>query len=346
MYQRMTDSKRSIPEPATSRSLLRAMLAVTLIITVPMAGQGQVPDSGDYEMPRTAFGHPDLQGTWSNAVITPLERPADLAGKAFLTEEEAIEYERRRQEETNMDRRSEDSFEDVRNAYNDFWWDWGENIAATRRTSLVIDPPDGRIPALTAAAEARVAARAEHRRLHPADGPEDRTLADRCINWVSAGPPMLPTAYNNNFQIAQNENYVMVLNEMIHDARIIPLDGRAHLPDDVRQWLGSSRGYWEGDTLVVETRNLTDQTSFRGASENMHLTERFTRVSDEILLYEFTVDDPDAFTSPWTVQIPARRTDDLMYEYACHEGNQSMIGILGGARAEERAAAQAEANNR
>jgi len=301
----------------------------------------QPGDDTAYAVPRTAFGHPDLQGTWSNAVITPLERPPEFAGKPFLTEEEALEYERRRQEETNMDRRPDDPAEDVFNAYNDFWWDWGENIAATRRTSLVIDPPDGRIPALTAAARSAAAQRAEYRRLHPADGPEDRTLSDRCINWPTAGPPMLPHAYNNNFQIAQNEDYVMIVNEMIHDARIVPLDGRAHLPSGLRQWLGSSRGYWDGDTLVIETRNFTDQTSFRGASANMVLTERFTRVSDDILLYEFTVDDPEAFTSSWTVQIPARRTDEFMYEYACHEGNYAMAGILMGARAEERAASDA-----
>ena len=152
---------------------------------------------------------------------------------------------------------------------------------------------------------------------------------------------MLPTAYNNNFQIVQTADHVLILNEMIHDARIIPLDGRPHLPADVRQWLGSSRGHWDGDTLVVETRNFTDQSNFRGASENMRLTERFTRVADDVLLYEFTVDDPDAFTESWTVQIPARKTEGLIYEYACHEGNEAMIGILGGARAEEARAAEA-----
>ena len=239
---------------AGSAALGGTTLVGVTIVGVAIAGvalaqtaTAQLPDGGDYEVPRTAFGHPDLQGTWSNAVLTPLERPPELADKTFLTEQEALEYQRRRQEETDMDRRPEDPNEDVFNAYNDFWWDWGEDIAATRRTSLVIDPPDGRIPALTPAAEARAAARAEHRRLHPADGPEDRTLADRCINWPTAGPPMLPHAYNNHFQIAQNEHYVMIVNEMIHDARIVPLDGRPHLPSSVRQWLGSSRGHFEGE---------------------------------------------------------------------------------------------------
>jgi hypothetical protein len=171
--------------------------------------------------------------------------------------------------------------------------------------------------------------------VHPADGPEDRALSERCINWPSAGPPMLPTTYNNNFQLVQTTDYVMILNEMIHDARIVPLDGQPQLPASVRQWLGSSRGRFEGDTLIVETSNFRPETSFRGASENMHLTERFTRVADDILLYEFTVDDPEAFTRPWTVQIPARKADGLMYEYACHEGNRSMTGILAGERAAE-----------
>lgn len=312
--------------------------AAAALVALPMAVSPQSPEGEKYVLPRTPHGQPDLQGIWSNAVITPLERPAELADKAFLSAEEAIEYERRRQEETFMDERPEDPEADARNAYNDFWWDWGENIAATRRTSLVIDPPDGRIPALTEEGQRRAAERAEYRRMHPSDGPEDRTLADRCLLWVSAGPPMLPTAYNNNFHLVQTADHVMILNEMIHDARIIPLDGRPPLPDSVDQWMGSSRGYWDGDTLVVETTNFTDKTNFRGASENMHLTERFTRMSDDILLYEFTVDDPEAFTQPWTVQIPARKADGLIYEYACHEGNVAMSGMLAGARAEEAAA--------
>jgi len=319
-------------------------VAVAALLAAPITAYLQTQGDEKFVVPRTANGQPDLQGIWSNAVITPLERPADLADKPFLTEEEAIEYERRRREESNMDRRTGDAAEDVRGAYNNFWWDRGENVAATRRTSLVIDPPDGRIPELTAEAKRRGEARAERRRMHPADGPEDRSLADRCINWGSAGPPMLPSAYNNNFQLVQTDDYVLLINEMIHDARIVPLDGRAPLPAGVRQWMGSSRGHWDGDTLVVETTNFTDETNFRGASEDMRLTERFTRVADDILLYEFTVDDPSAFTAPWTVQIPARRSDGLIYEYACHEGNQSMIGILGGARAEERAAAAAKSN--
>jgi hypothetical protein len=329
--------------PRTEIRTVTLLAAAAWLLLLPAGGHGQPTVAEGFVVSRTPDGQPDLQGIWSNAVLTPLERPADLADKEFLTEQEAAEYQRRRQAENFKDRRDADAETDVRNAYNDFWWDFGDNIAATRRTSLVIEPRDGRIPALTEAGQRRVAALAERRRLHPSDGPEDRTLQDRCLNWGSAGPPMLPTAYNNNFHLVQTADHVLILNEMIHDARVIPLDGRPHLPANVRQWLGSSRGRWEGDTLVVETTNFTNKTSFRGASENMRLTERFTRVADDVLIYEFTVDDPEAFTRPWTVQIPARKADGLIYEYACHEGNEAMTGILAGARAEEKAAAEKRA---
>ena len=329
---RFSSSLRSKPALAFA-----AAFSLTMILS---PGRAQLGPSESWTAPRTADDHPDLQGFWSNAVLTPLERPTEFGNKAYLTEEEAREYERQRLEQRNMDQRSEDSSADLSGAYNDFWWDWGDGIAVTRQTSLIIDPPDGQIPELTAEGKRRAAARAERRRLHPADGPEDLRPQDRCINWPSAGPPMLPTAYNNNYQIVQTADYVLIVNEMVHDTRIVPLDGRAALPGHLRQWLGRSRGRWEGDTLVVETTNFTDQTNFRGASENMHLTERFTRVADDVLIYEFTVDDSAAFTQPWTARIPSVKADGLIYEYACHEGNRSMIGILAGARAEERAQAE------
>jgi hypothetical protein len=293
----------------------------------------------NYTPPRTAYGQPDLQGLWSNAVITPLERPDDLADKAALTEEEAEEYERQRVAAVNRDQRSDDALADTLNAYNDFWWDSGENVVLTRRTSLIIDPPDGRIPALTTDAQDRLAARRASQ-VDPPAGPEDLSLGTRCIHFGSSGPPMLPSAYNNNYQLVQTEDYVLIVNEMVHATRIIPLDGRAPPPAAIRQWLGSSRGHWEGDTLVVETSNRRDETAFRGAGENMRVTERFTRVADNVLMYEFTIDDPDTFTAPWTAQIPSVKSDDLMYEYACHEGNRGMFGILAGARAQEAAAEQ------
>ena len=193
-----------------------------------------------------------------------------------------------------------------------------------------------------------MAAQRESHRLHPADGPEDRPLPERCLVWPTVGPPMLPGPYNNNYQIFQTKDSVAILVEMIHDVRIIPLDGRPHLPSNIRQWLGDARGHWEGDTLVVETTNFTNKTSdisrglmrptFRGTDENLKVTERFTRLDDETLLYQFTIDDPSAFTRPWSGQVPMTKFAGPLYEYACHEGNYAMSGILGGARAEEKKA--------
>ena len=301
----------------------------------------QAPPSGfdaSYSPPRLPSGKPDLQGLWSNALVTPLERPADLADKEFLTEDEAREYQAKRVAAVNRDARPDDAAADILLAYNDFWWDSGTSAVRTLRTSLIVDPPNGRIPELTEAAKQRVAATPPP----SADGPETQGLSTRCIYYATAGPPMLPGSYNNNYQIVQTDDHVLIVNEMVHETRIIPLDGRPFPPDEIRQWRGSSRGHWEGDTLVVETRNRRADTPFRGSSENMRLTERFTRVADEVLLYEFTVNDPEAFTQPWTVQITSQRVaDELMYEYACHEGNKSMSGILGGARAAERKAAEA-----
>lgn len=308
---------------------LLASTAITVGLLAP-AQAGWTPS-------KTADGQPDLQGIWSNATITPLERPADLAGKQFFTPQEAAAYEQDIRKRNNMDRRDGAGTDaDVGRAYNDFWWDRGTHVVNTLRTSLIVDPPDGRLPALTPSAQKRTAARAEERRRHPADGPESRSLMERCIQIGSAGPPMLPSAYNNNYQIVQAPGYVTILNEMIHDARVIPLDGRPHLPPSVHLWLGDSRGHWEGNTLVVDTTNFTDQTAFRGASERMHLIERFTRTSPDTLLYEFTIDDPSAFERPWTVQLPSVKFDGgPIIEYACNEGNRGMEGILAGARAEE-----------
>jgi hypothetical protein len=199
---------------------------------------------------------------------------------------------------------------------------------------LLTDPKDGRLPPLTADAQKTAAARAEIRR-RLAEGPEDRSLGERCLLF-NAGPPMVPGPYNNNFQLVQTRDAVVIASEMIHDARVVPLDGRPHLPKAIRNWLGDSRGRWEGDTLVIETTNFTSKTAFRGSDENLRLLERFTRVSDDTLMYEFTVDDPTAFTKPWTVSIPLTRLDGQIYEYACHEGNYGMPGMLKGARTLEK----------
>ena len=308
--------------------LIIALVAV--ICLVPSLAFGQAKAT------RTPDGQPDLQGIWSFATITPMERPADLAGKEFFTPKEAADYEKEVRQRNNMDRRDGTAEADVTRAYNDFWWDHGTRVVKTRRTSLVIDPPDGKIPTLTAAAKGRQTERQTANRGHELDGPENRPLQERCITWASTGPPMMPTAYNNNIRIVQSAGYVTILVEMIHDARVIPLDRSPHLPGDVRQWKGDSRGHWEGDTLVVETTNFSGKTAFRGSSEKMRLTERFRRFDADTLLYQYTVDDPASFEKPWTVEIPVTRSEAQIFEYACHEGNYAMSGGLAGARAQEK----------
>ena len=283
-----------------------------------------------------AFGERDLQGIWTNATVTPLERPAEFAGREFLTEAEAVAYEKRVRERNDADRRETDAEADLATGYNDLFWERGRSVVATRRTSLVVDPRDGRIPPLTADAQKNAAARAEARRLRPADGPEDRSLADRCIVRGTSGPPMLPAGYSNNYRFVQTPDVVVILVEMIHDARIIPLDGRAHLGANVRQMLGDPRGRWEGRTLIVETTNFTDKTNFRGSGQNLRVTERFTRTDEGTLLYQFTVDDPQSFTRPWSGEIPMKKVAGPIFEYACHEGNYSMANILSAARHDER----------
>ena len=277
----------------------------------------------------------DLQGVWTNTTITPLERPAEFAGKQFFTPEEAAKFEHETNQRNDADNRESNPEADVNHAYNQFWWDRGTKVGAGLRTSLIIDPPDGRVPPLTPAAQKRMQEQFARSREHSTDGPEDRALTERCILWPTAGPPMLPSFYNNEYQIVQSRDSVAIVVEMIHDVRIIPLDGRPHLASNIRQWLGDSRGHWEGDTLVVDTTNFTDKSRFRGADENLHLTERFTRVNPNMILYEFTVDDPTAFTKPWTAQIPMMKTKGPVFEYACHEGNYAMVDMLAGARAAE-----------
>jgi len=312
--------------------MLVAIGLLTIVATLPVAGQGKST------LPRTADGQPDLQGIWNFSTITPLERPAEFAAKPFLTDEEAAEYERAVMKRSNRDNREQSPDADVSSAYNEFWWDRGVHAARVNgktRTSLIVDPPDGRIPALTPAAQARAAARGEQRSEHPADGPEDRSLGERCLLF-NAGPPMLSGPYNNFVQLFQARDHVVIFNEMIHQARVIPLDGRPHLPSAIRSWQGDSRGHWDGNTLVVETTNFTDKTNLRGSGEQLRLVERFTRADPKTLLYEFTVDDPGSFAKPWTAILPMAKSDDQIYEYACHEGNYAMTGILRGARAQEK----------
>jgi len=288
--------------------------------------------------PARGAGAADLEGVWAFSTVTPLERSSEFASKPTLTDEEAAAYERRTVETSNRDRRGSSAEADVGGAYNEFWWDRGTRVARVNGrnlTSLVVDPPDGRIPSLTAEGQRRAEARNADRRDHPADGPENRSLGERCLGF-NAGPPMLPGPYNNFVQIFQAAGHLIILNEMIHDARVIPLDGRKHLPAGIRRWQGDSVGRWDGATLVVDTSNFSDKTNFRGADDRLHLVERFTRVDAETLLYEFTVDDPTAFAKPWSVALPMKKTDARVFEYACHEGNHAMEGILRGSRYEEK----------
>ena len=312
---------------------------------LPAAGQSAENDPRDWTVPRTLDGQPDLQGIWDFRTITPMERPDEFADQAVLTAEEAATYRRETLRERDKDLRPADGIgvqQDVANAYNQFWWDYGDQLTDDRRTSLVVDPPNGRIPWQPAVLEERAARAAERtatRGTRITAGPEDRGLAERCILGFNSGPPMNPSAYNNNVQLLQTPDVVVILNEMVHNARVVPLDGRPHLPDGVSQWVGDSRGRWEGDTLVVETTNFIRETSFRGSSKNLHLVERFTRADADTLLYEFTVTDPAMWTQPWTAVVPMKASALPLFEYACHEGNYGMTNLLLGSRAQEKALA-------
>jgi hypothetical protein len=289
---------------------------------------------------RTPWGDPDLEGIWTNATLTPLQRPPELASKEFFTAEEAKQFQRTRIEQTNADRPLPPG---QVGAYNDAFFERGSSIVRSRRTSLVIDPPDGRLPALTPDAQRKVDARQQREKTSPADSPEDRWLTERCILF-GATVPMLPEPYNNNYRIIQSPGFVTILVEMNHDARVIPLDNRPHLAGAIQQWTGDSRGHWEGNTLVVETTNLkfNHQSRFgvgylNGLSdERLHVVERFAMADANTLTYRATVEDPTVFVRPWTVELSMDRTAGPLYEVACHEGNYGMFNILSGHRAEER----------
>ncbi|GIT20373.1 MAG: hypothetical protein VX206_10880 [Pseudomonadota bacterium] len=278
-------------------------------------------------IPRLTNGLPDMQGTWDFRTITPFQRPTALGEQdEFLTVEEFAEFEA-----AEVVRRDRDNFTDTTTTgdYNQFWYDRGEELLDDRRTSLITDPPTGRIPELTEAAQQKNAERRELARL--AEGIEVRPLAERCIMGFNSGPPMIPSAYNNNVQIVQTDDYFLIHNEMVHNVRPVRLADTAHR-DTPRKWEGDSVGTWEGDTLVIETRNFARETAFGNSSANMHLIEKFWMIDADTLGYEFTVEDPTTWTAPWTVMFPMRRGELPIYEYACHEGNYSMAGILAGWR--------------
>ena len=309
------------------------MIAVVSLIPVAASEQATSKPS------RTPWGDPDLQGTWTNSTTTPLERPDDLAGQELLTDEE-----RTARDEERDRNREQTPPPGQTGAYNNFWLERG---TLWTRTSPIVDPPDGKLPPLMPKEAMRRADRAGARDRSP-DGPEDRNLYERCISRALPGA-MMPGFYNHNYQIFQTPGYVVILVEMIHDARIIPLDGRLHVGQDIRQWLGDSRGRWEGDTLVVETTNFNKVNgrglTVFGASENMRLVERFTRVDEDAIDYQFTVTDPTEYARPWTAAIPMTTLGGQLFEYACHEGNYGLENILAGARAAEKTA-EAAANSR
>lgn len=305
-----------------------------------------------WTVPRTPDGQPDLQGVWANNNATPFERPKELAGRAYLTDEEVAALKKKAQElfgDGESDAAFGDGvflsvlanvkgqkkgFKSTDGGTGDYSSVWLVERNFDNRTSLITDPPDGRLPALTPEAQKRQAEVAAIRRRLP-EGPEDRSLSERCITF---GAPRLGAGYNSYYQIVQSRNYVVILMETIHDARIIPLDGLPHAPSNIRNWLGDSRGHWEGDTLVVDTTNYKPG-AFMNATAKLHVVERFTRTSPDRIKYEVTVSDPDAWTRPWTAMIPLSHSRDSLFEYACHEGNEGLRGILAGARAEERAEA-------
>jgi hypothetical protein len=320
------------------RCRVAAIVAVVVAVAVPVAGQSsaaQPKASSSSTVSRTADGHPDLNGVWFFGTLTPLQRPDNLAGRTHLTDQEIEAIEER----AGNRRETFGLFPD------------NSKYSFDKRSSLVVDPPDGKVPAMTPAGAKRQADLDAARRA--AENPEDLPVYERCIVGFNAGPPIIPGGYNQHLQLVQTRDYVMINVEMVHEARIIPLDGRPHLPTHLRQWNGSSRGRWEGDTLVVTSTNfmstgtgtlMLDGNLARtgigwSPDENLTLIERFTRLDNDRLIYEFTITDPTVWTKPWTARLPMTRTDLRIYEYACHEGNYDFGFILSGARALEKEAA-------
>jgi hypothetical protein len=316
------------------------VLVAVLCATTSLA----VAQTRAYRAPRTPDGQPDLQGFWTNTTYTPLQRPKEVT-KELYTREEALEI-LKTAATLESEQTEPGTIPDVHYDFTQFGLDRNQGgLALNLRTSLIFDPANGQLPPMTEEGQKRNAARAEARKRMggPTDAAQNQSLSVRCILMDRAGPPMLPGAYNNNYQIIQGPGYVMILVEMIHEPRIIPLDGRPHLPPHVRSLTGNSIGRWEGETLVVETTNFTDKTAFQGSSENMRLTERFTRVAEDRIDYKFTIDDPATWTRPWSAELPMQKTIGPIFEHACHEGNRGLSNTLAGARLEDKKRAEAAA---
>ena len=314
-----------------------AVAVVALLVPLPAAGQASTP-----------WGDPDLQGVWDHRTLTPLERPDQLAGKEVFTEEEAAQFQA--EQLSDIEGRDDAVPADIVGNYNQFWFDRGTTVVATRRTSRIVNPSDGRLPPLTPEAERRSTSPEAQRVTQAGRGIvppvswEDLSPGSRCIHHGKAGPPINPGAYNNNIQLFQAPGYVAIFNEQIHSVRVIPLDGRPHLGSGIRQWMGDSRGRWDGEVLIIETTNFNGKHAQAGrptltSSEHQSLTERFSRLDAATLLYEYTVTDPATWSEPWTAQVTMNKSQDLLYEFACHEGNYSMPVRLAGARATEKEAA-------
>jgi hypothetical protein len=301
----------------------------------------------NWSVPRTPDGHPDLQGNWNTATLTPMDRPAAFAGKATVSDTEASAYEKKDLATNDIDREDAPILAAINGAnavggYNNLFIDRGSQLIrvdGVKRTSLIVDPPDGKVPPMTAEAKTRLAA--AMRNYNRYDSVKDRPVAERCIVGFgsASGPPMVPTLYNSNYQIVQTPDAVMILVEMVHDVRVIRMNG-THVAKNIHKWLGDSIGHWEGDTLVVDTTNFNDQTAFRGSTENLHVVERFSRVDANTILYKATIEDPSTFTKGWTMEYPFVASADPIFEYACHEGNYAMMDIMGGARKSDGAPAK------
>jgi hypothetical protein len=321
--------------------LLVSLSALALMSAVSIFGQA--PGAKTFTAPRTPDGTPDLQGFWTNATVTPLERPKGLGAKEFYTEQEMADSEKRERERANvavLGRGTEPgTADDVHYDFSQFGLDRAQSkVVWNRRTSLIVGP-DGTVPSLLPEARKRAADRAAKNRGHEFDGPENRPLSARCLVLGQESVPLLPGGYNNNLQIVQGQGYVAVLHEMNHAVRIIPTDGTPHAPPSIRQWRGDSRGHWEGDSLVVDVTNFTADNPFRGSSEKLHVVERFTRVDDDTVLYRFTLEDPQTWDKPWTGEVAMTQVQGPIYEFGCHEGNYGLANTLQGARVAEGAAA-------
>ena len=324
-------------------------IALLVLAPAPVAAQTKAVKlaakaSKSWTPPRIADGHPDLQGFWTNATLIPLERPVALGNKEFYTEAEAAAIDQQRIKRENSQAETDIHYDNV------IWQRERFSKVTSRRTSLIFDPPDGRIPPLSPAGQKRAIEEKEfQRRRDLAESADNRSLGERCISWGNEGPPMLGSTYNANLQIVETPAVVAIHHEIIHGVRIVPLDGRPHLPQEVRQLGGDSRGHWEGDTLVVDSTNFTDQTNFRPppatgrqdifSGRDLHVVERFTLTDPDTIVYRFTVEDPSTWTKPWSGELLMRRIEGPIFEYACHEGNYGLANILSAARANEKAAA-------